>query len=183
MITEWGNMHMGVCTVALYDTLGVDAFKYIVNQTELITVVCSGDFVEKITKNKVEDSTGRLQRLQYLVSFDPVKDDVLKAAEGAGLRVYTFAEVLEQGQQNQLQLIEPDSMDTFMLSYTSGTTGDPKGVKLTHRMITMMNYNNNVRTGAEAGGLLTHEDVYLSYLPLAHSMEQGILGACAIWGL
>ena len=40
-----------------------------------------------------------------------------------------------------------------------------------------------VAVPTEASGLLTHEDVYLSYLPLAHSMEQGILGACAIWGL
>jgi len=27
-------------------------------------------------------------------------------------------------------IIEPTKDDTYMLSYTSGTTGDPKGVKL-----------------------------------------------------
>ena len=66
MLAHWGNMHIGVCTVALYDTLGVEAFKYIVNQTELITVLCSGDFVAKITKNKMEDSSGTNSRLSGL---------------------------------------------------------------------------------------------------------------------
>jgi len=31
--------------------------------------------------------------------------------------------------------VEPKPDDTFMFSYTSGTTGDPKGVKLTHNML------------------------------------------------
>jgi long-subunit acyl-CoA synthetase (AMP-forming) len=30
---------------------------------------------------------------------------------------------------------EPKPDDCYMFSYTSGTTGDPKGVKLTHKMI------------------------------------------------
>ena len=30
---------------------------------------------------------------------------------------------------------EPEPMDVFMLSYTSGTTGVPKGVKINHRML------------------------------------------------
>lgn len=33
--------------------------------------------------------------------------------------------------------MEPKPDDVYMLSYTSGTTGDPKSVKLTHKM--MMN--------------------------------------------
>jgi len=32
-LSHWGNMHNGTCTVALYDTLGMDAFRFIVNQT------------------------------------------------------------------------------------------------------------------------------------------------------
>lgn len=50
---EWAlqhiaNFHMGVTTVALYDTLGADAARYVIDQTELITIVCSDDLVEKI---------------------------------------------------------------------------------------------------------------------------------------
>lgn len=30
---------------------------------------------------------------------------------------------------------EPTADDVYMFSYTSGTTGDPKGVKLTHKMV------------------------------------------------
>ena len=50
------------------------------------------------------------------------------------------------GRTSDIELIEPGEEDTFMLSYTSGTTGDPKGVKLTHRMVSMMCHNTNERT-------------------------------------
>jgi long-subunit acyl-CoA synthetase (AMP-forming) len=39
---------MGVTTVALYDTLGADAARYVIDQTELTTIVCSDDLVAKI---------------------------------------------------------------------------------------------------------------------------------------
>jgi long-chain acyl-CoA synthetase len=54
-----------------------------------------------------------------------------------------------------------------MFCYTSGTTGDAKAVMLTHG-----NFMAAV-TGAKAAGVLfTEEDRYLSYLPLAHSLEK-----------
>lgn len=34
-----------------------------------------------------------------------------------------------------MDVIEPQPEDVYMLSYTSGTTGNPKGVKLTQKMI------------------------------------------------
>lgn len=48
-------MHMGVTTVALYDTLGTDAMRYVLNQTELTTILCSDDLVEKILSIKQAD--------------------------------------------------------------------------------------------------------------------------------
>jgi long-subunit acyl-CoA synthetase (AMP-forming) len=54
-----------------------------------------------------------------------------------------------------------------MLSYTSGTTGDPKAVKLTHRMMI-----TNWAAAEPHGFKTTMEDRLLSYLPLAHVMEQ-----------
>ena len=51
-----------------------------------------------------------------------------------------------------------------MLSYTSGTTGDSKGVKMTHDMI-FRQVMATFLPGAIEG------DAVLSYLPYAHVME------------
>jgi 1-acyl-sn-glycerol-3-phosphate acyltransferase len=59
--------------------------------------------------------------------------------------------------------------DIAFLQYTSGSTGDPKGVVLTHA-----NLLSNIRAMGEAGRL-TDEDVWVSWLPLYHDM--GLIGA------
>jgi len=41
-------MFIGTTTVALYDTLGADAMKFVINQTGMTTIVCQGDLVAKI---------------------------------------------------------------------------------------------------------------------------------------
>jgi len=56
-----------------------------------------------------------------------------------------------------------------MFSYTSGTTGPPKGVKLTHKMVLGTAYGVNSRVGSI--GCITDEDIFISYLPAAHSFE------------
>lgn len=55
-----------------------------------------------------------------------------------------------------------------MFSYTSGTTGDPKGVKLTHKMILACGFAVNNRLSTNP---ITEDDSYCSYLPAAHSFE------------
>ena len=59
--------------------------------------------------------------------------------------------------------------DLALLQYTSGSTGDPKGVMLTHA-----NLLANMRSIAEGLGL-SREDVGISWLPLYHDM--GLIGA------
>lgn len=55
-----------------------------------------------------------------------------------------------------------------MLSYTSGTTGDPKGVKLSHKMVMQCGEATNVKL---QGQKINESDIYISYLPAAHSFE------------
>jgi long-chain acyl-CoA synthetase len=55
-----------------------------------------------------------------------------------------------------------------MFSYTSGTTGDPKGVMLSHKMILNAAYAVNGRVFSEK---FSEDDCYISYLPASHSFE------------
>ncbi|MER2623999.1 MAG: AMP-binding protein [Accumulibacter sp.] len=59
--------------------------------------------------------------------------------------------------------------DIAFLQYTSGSTGDPKGVVLSHA-----NLLANLRAMGEAVGVCS-EDVFVSWLPLYHDM--GLIGA------
>lgn len=62
------------------------------------------------------------------------------------------------------------TQDLAFLQYTSGSTGDPKGVMLTHA-----NLLANLRAMGPTVGA-SSEDVFVSWLPLYHDM--GLIGAC-----
>ncbi len=62
----------------------------------------------------------------------------------------------------------PDPEDPYCLLYTSGTTGQPKGVIIPHRMVTWNGYNTVI------GWQLREDDVSPIFTPLYHA---GALGA------
>lgn len=72
----------------------------------------------------------------------------------------------EFGQHLQRGITAPDDLATIV--YTSGTTGRPKGVMLSHQNI-LSNAYNGMRSIA-----LTPDDRLLSFLPLSHTFERTI---------
>ena len=65
-----------------------------------------------------------------------------------------------------------------MFCYTSGTTGDPKAAKLTHKNIIAS------ATASKFGGIHCDEnDCYISYMPLAHSFEKCLFVMALIRGI
>lgn len=80
----------------------------------------------------------------------------------APTRVLTPSEVASDPAEARLH--EPGPDDIAFLQYTSGSTGDPKGVQLTHRMLL-----TNARQMIE-GWAITAEDRFVSWLPTYHDM-------------
>lgn len=188
---EWNvihlaNMHINATTIALYDTLSPEATQFVLNQTELITMTCSFEYVKKLSAMKIEDSKKpsdqqTLFRLANIVSFEDVTDkESLDLAEQAGIKVYSYAQILKEGSTHTLDVHEPSRDDIFMLSYTSGTTGDPKGVKLSHHMVVCAIAAAQLRNGDIP---FDESDSYISYLPAAHSFEQCLFGAAIVTGM
>ena len=105
---EWAmvhvaNMYQGATTIAFYDTLGPDATKYIINQTKVTTMSVSNNYVKVLSNLKKADAEAdnNMESLANLVSFEDVSDEDKKLAEEAGLKVYTLAEVIAEGEKGK----------------------------------------------------------------------------------
>ena len=94
------------------------------------------------------------------------------AVSGEGTQLYSLADWLEsgkgksQGQSTQKPAPPPGPDDLAAIVYTSGTTGKPKGVMLTHG-----NVVSNVLAILQRV-VPTADDVFLSFLPLSHTFER-----------
>ena len=64
-----------------------------------------------------------------------------------------------------------------VISYTSGTTGDPKGVKLCHFNVLAAARSTGTRAIVNPG------DPIISYLPYTHSYEQGMMAFSIFRGM
>lgn len=85
--------------------------------------------------------------------------------------MHSFAEFLALGRAAPSAPVPPGPDDLCTIMYTSGTTGDPKGVLLSHAAL-VATVASQLRFLESCGGELGAGDVYLSFLPLAHIFDR-----------
>ncbi|KAI8379931.1 hypothetical protein EDC96DRAFT_492349 [Choanephora cucurbitarum] len=171
-ITELASYRQAFIIVALYDTLGAEAMEYIVNQTDMEYIVLSADKLDNIVRLKAQLSSIKT----VIVMNETVDAEKKQAAESTGLKVYTFKEVEEMGASVKEETELPKPEDIATICYTSGTTGVPKGVVLTQAASVAAISGISAVGDKGTFALITPDDIYISYLPLAHVFERAAQG-------
>ena len=162
VLADLSAMHAGGTPVTFYATLAADQIAYV-----------AGDCDARIA---VLDGAGELARWQQIIDRLPgVKKIIVRdpAACPAGDQYLTWDAFAALGRERlaagpgdvtaRIAAVRPE--DPVTLLYTSGTTGNPKGVLLTHHNV-LYEVVVTIANGLGAGGR------WVSYLPLAHIAER-----------
>jgi len=113
--------------------------------------------------------------LKNMIVFeDVISESLREIAKKAEITLFTFEQVVMRGKQScnegTASFDSPTSDTIYFISYTSGTTGDPKGVKVSHKATLCTAASIDYMLGKDMESL-TSKDMYLSYLPAAHVFE------------
>lgn len=156
IITNMGMMEAGAINVPIYPTISENDLVYILNDVEVKYVFVSNlDMFNKVNKIK-----HKVPSLLTIYSFDKLDG------------VNHWTEIIELGKQfndtEKLESIKASilSSDMATILYTSGTTGNPKGVMLSHN-----NLISNALATQDCAGF-NRDWRILSFLPLNHVFER-----------
>jgi long-chain acyl-CoA synthetase len=151
---------LGAANVPIYCTLTPHQVAYILRDSGSKVLFVSDAAQQK----KVAEIRKELSTLERVVTFDPATDAASMTLETLEAEGAKEREKAPSRAEELAAAVSPSDLASIV--YTSGTTGDPKGVMLTHS-----NFVSNVKASLEVLPV-TKEDVALSALPYSHVFER-----------
>merc|ERR1739848_379921 len=152
--------------VPLYDTLGENAVEYILNHAECKAVFVSGAKLANLLK-----STGKMQTVKLIVYWGDASPEDEAALASLKIKTKSFTQLLDAGAKAPKPGNKAKSADIATIMYTSGTTGNPKGVILPHSALV----SELAAVGDKLKAVncdISEHDIFISYLPLAHIFDR-----------
>ncbi|KAJ1943394.1 medium-chain fatty acid-CoA ligase faa2 [Linderina macrospora] len=179
--TEWhmiefaayrGNRYF----VSLYNTLSVDSVKYVLNHVEIKVVVYSIDKVERLLDLKehvpmlkviisMDSLNGQAKNVVALEVSQDMVGELRDRAEAMGIALTDIDAVVACGKDKPTSAHPLVSEDICSITYTSGTSGIPKGVLSTHGQ-----FAASIKSISLV--FLVKQPSKFSILPLAHCFER-----------
>jgi long-chain acyl-CoA synthetase len=146
-VIAYATYGLGAAYVPMYESQLEKDWEYIVRDSQAKVLFVSTPAIYEKTKG-------------FPAKVASLKHVVLIAGEGSE---HTYKSLMQKGAEKSVEAVHPGDKDTAGLLYTSGTTGNPKGVVLSHG-----NVISNL-LGVQDGLPIGSVDRSLAFLPWAHS--------------
>lgn len=166
LIVDLATLSIGAVDVPIYTTQPGDQIKFIIEDSSAHIHFFSDDTLF----NPIAEFVRSCKKLTKIVSIYPSAHADVTSIED----VYKMGAELDAVQPNLFEelssKVKPDDLATLM--YTSGTTGMPKGVMLSHN-----NIGSNVQSIEDYLPFDVDKNRHhkvLSFLPLTHSFERAV---------
>ncbi|CCF33415.1 AMP-binding enzyme [Colletotrichum higginsianum] len=156
-----------ISIVTAYDTLGASGVEHSLLQSDAEAM-----YIDPQLLKTAAGALKKADKVKFVVYnnnslfSDGTEVDAFRKAN-PDIKLISIEEVRALGEENPVDTVEPKPDELFCIMYTSGSTGPPKGVPMTHG-----------GTVAAITGLYTcveecvsHREYVLAYLPLAHIFE------------
>ncbi|KHG01039.1 putative acyl-activating enzyme 16, chloroplastic -like protein [Gossypium arboreum] len=173
LVADQGIMATGAINVVRGSRSAVEELLHIYNHSESVGLVIDNpEFFNRLAGKFCSNA-----RMRFIVLLWGEKSR-LANNETLGVPVFSYKEIVKLGREYRAALIDSldarkgyryeviGSDDIATLVYTSGTTGNPKGVMLSHKNLLHQIENLGVLGPAKAG------DRFLSMLPTWHTYER-----------
>lgn len=158
IITNFALYKIGAVGVPINFMISkAEEIKFILNDSKAKAVVTQAEFLRHYAKVKKD-----LPSLNYIFSTDEISSSV-KELNDPNIKLFWPA-IKESKFNPQTLSVKPAAEDVAMILYTSGTTGNPKGVMLTH---------NNILADVHSLVIsfkITDDDSMLCILPMFHTL-------------
>jgi len=168
MMSALGAFSQSIIVSTLYTNLGDEAVCHGINDANVSVIITSHALLPKFkTMLNSCPNVKHIIVIEDQIAKTPT-DDFKEKVE-----VVSFYDVVQMGRENPCDTNPPEADDLAIIMYTSGSTGVPKGVMISHK--------NLVATSTTILFLRrfdNKQDMYIAYLPLAHVLE--LLSECTM---
>jgi len=176
MLAAYASWRQGLTVETIYATLGANGLEFGLNVAKATMVVADTKLLKVLVK-----VAASCKSLKHVVTITKdIPEDLRKQLEGLSITVTSMSDVEALGASNPSPPAPAPKDGVAVLMLTSGTTGQPKAVELTHgNLIAIM-----ASTFSGASALLDwpkhfkwdlkDDPTYICYLPLAHIMELAV---------